>query len=206
MTLETWLLFALTETVLCLTPGAAVLTVLSSTLTGGARSGVSTSVGVLAANAVYFGLSATGIFAILVRYYEVFFFVRWLGAAYLVWLGVQTWRRAGARPPRDDVTPRDPRRGFVRGFAVQIANPKSLLFFGALLPQFVDPTAPVALQLVVLGVTSIVIEAGVLSGYAGLGARASGWARTPRFARRLDRLAGGLLVGAGAGLAALRRS
>lgn len=201
MAIEAWLLFVLTEAVLCLSPGPAVLTVISQGVSHGARSGIWASSGVLAANALYFAVSATGLFA--VAGYELFFSIRWIGAAYLVWLGVQMWRTAAVnateRPSGRDSRRAPPAgRALLRGFVVQISNPKTLLFFGALLPQFIDPQREVGIQIAILGATSIAIEFGILAGYATLGARA---ARTAQASRWIGRVGGTLLIGAGAGLA-----
>lgn len=89
MAFDTWLFFCITEAVLSFTPGPAVLLVISIALTRGARDGLLASLGILAANAIYFVLSATAIGAILVASWEVFFLIKWLGAAYLVWLGLR---------------------------------------------------------------------------------------------------------------------
>jgi homoserine/homoserine lactone efflux protein len=203
VSIETWLLFCATETVLCLTPGPAVLTVVSLALARGARQGVLGAAGVLTANALYFAASATGIAAVLVASWEVFFAIKWLGAAYLVWMGVRMLR---ARPqPAAATAPRRARRALGTGFLTQGANPKALLFFTALLPQFVDPAAPVAAQVAVLAASSIAIELVVLCGYALLAGRTRRLADSPRFGLALQRGGGALLVGAGAGLAALRR-
>ena len=87
MSLETWLLFCVTETILCFTPGPAVMLVVTFALTRNARAGVDASFGILAANAAYFVLSATSLGAALVASWELFSLIKWLGAAYLVWLG-----------------------------------------------------------------------------------------------------------------------
>jgi homoserine/homoserine lactone efflux protein len=208
MGIETWLLFVVAEAVLCLSPGPAVLTVVSQGVSGGARSGVWASLGVLAANALYFAVSATGLFAVAVAGYELFFLIKWIGAVYLVWLGVQMWRTASvdadeAQGESDSQPPPSAGRPLLRGFIVQISNPKTLLFFGALLPQFIDAQRAVGVQVAILGLTSIAIEFVVLAGYATIGARAAQYAQASRW---IDRVGGSLLIGAGAGLAVLRRS
>src|SRR5262245_24073916 len=93
----------------------------------------------------------------------------------------------------------------LHGVVTQGANPKALLFFTALLPQFVNPAEPLVPQIALLAVTSVLIEFGVLTGYAVLASRACGLAHRPRFARVINRIGGGLLIGAGAGLATLKR-
>ena len=210
MSLETWLLFCATETLLCFTPGPAVLLVVSLTLSRGGGAGLGASLGILAANAAYFVLSATSLGAVLLASYELFSLVQWLGAAYLVWLGLRmiagAFRRSTAAPDPAGA-PRPSRRlgAFSHGFVTQGANPKSLLFFGAILPQFIDTARPVAFQVAVLGVSSVVIELAVLSLYVAACRHARGWARQPRAAGVLQAAGGALLVVAGARLAAIRQ-
>ncbi|HXC55870.1 MAG TPA: LysE family translocator [Rhizomicrobium sp.] len=208
MTWQIWSAFFVIETVLCLTPGPAVLLVLSQALTRGARKTIWSIGGILAANTVYFVLSATGIGAILMASYDLFFAIKWLGAAYLVWLGVGAFRgtsralsiRTGdARPVRGG-------RLFLNGFVLQMSNPKALVFFTALVPQFINPHAALVPQVAILALTSVVIEFGVQLSYAMLAGRAAHLAAQPRFARLADRVAGSLLIGAGLGMAALRRT
>jgi homoserine/homoserine lactone efflux protein len=201
MSLEVWAAFCVTETVLCFTPGPAVLLVVSIALGRGFRPSVSAAFGILAANSLYFALSATGVAAALVASRELFLVLKWVGAVYLVWLGLRMLlsRRSGEH----DISPIPVARTFVRGFVVQGANPKALVFFVALLPQFVDPSGSVPTQLLVLGVSSVLIELAALATYAFGAARARRVAGA-RIASALQRVGGGLLVAAGARLAAVR--
>ncbi len=196
MTLTTWWLFACTETVLCLIPGPAVMFVLSSALKAGARKSIASNLGILTANTVYFGLSATGIGALLLSS-KLFFTVKWAGAAYLVVLGLRLLfaRREPARR-LEALNEHKSHHLFFNGFTLQMSNPKAILFFSALLPQFLNPHVAIVPQVAILGATSVVIEFSILLGYGIAGA-----AITPRYARWTNRVAGGLLIGAGAGLA-----
>ena len=208
MSIEAWLLFTITETVLCLSPGPAVLLVLSVGLTRGWQPGLQASAGILVANLLYFVLSATSLGAMLLASWELFVLIKWLGAAYLIWLGLKTMFAHGDVAGAVAAPLTSPRTGmgtFLHGLVAQGANPKALLFFTALLPQFVNPAVPLTSQIALLAATSVLIEFGVLTGYAVLASRASGLARRPRCVRLINRVGGGLLIGAGAGLARLKR-
>jgi homoserine/homoserine lactone efflux protein len=201
MALEPWLAFCITETVLCFTPGPAVLLVVSFALARGRRAGLAAALGILAANSFYFAVSASGIAALLLASRELFLVLKWAGAAYLVWLGLRMLLSRGGEPAA--AAPVRARRAFLRGVVVQGANPKALVFFAALLPQFVDPAASVPLQILVLGASSVAIELAALALYALGAARARRWAGA-RVAGGLQRVGGAFLVAAGARLAAVR--
>jgi len=207
MSLDLFLVFLATETLLCLTPGPAVLFVIANGLGGGMPRATAAGAGILAANALCFAVPAMGIGALLVASYEAFFLVKWIGAAYLVWLGIQAWRARGPLALRADDMPIGGRlrRAFADGFVLQMANPKAILFFAALLPQFVEPSAPVGLQLAILGIASIAVEFVVLTAYGALVQRARRVMIRPTFVTWTNRASGGLLLAAGALVAAMRR-
>ncbi len=208
MTWQIWSAFFVIETALCLTPGPAVLLVLSQALTRGASKTIWSIGGIIAANTVYFVLSATGVGAILMASYDLFFAIKWLGAAYLVWLGVSAFlgRSKTLSVRAGDGRPVASSRLFLNGFILQMSNPKALVFFTALVPQFLNPHAPLAPQVAILALTSMAIEFCVQLSYALLAGRAAHLAAQPRFARLTDRVAGTLLIGAGIGMAAIRRA
>lgn len=203
MTLTTWAFFMLTETASCFAPGPAVLFVVAQALRHGSVKSLWANAGVLSGNAFYFALSATGLGALLLASHSLFTGVKWLGAGYLILLGVKTFVDRGTTPnvEKKDSPDGSGLRLLLRGFGVQAANPKALVFFTALLPQFINPGAPVAYQLLILGVSSLFVEFLVLAGYGILAGRASSFAGQPRFARTTNRVSGGLLIAAGAGLA-----
>ncbi len=208
MSLQTWLLFCATDTVLCVTPGPAVLLVVSQAISRGTWSGLAATLGILTTNAVYFALSATGVGALIVGSSRVFAVVKWLGAIYLVWMGARMiFARPHAPPASESAPPVSPstRNAFSLAVVTQGANPKAIVFFTAILPQFVDPSAPVVPQIVILGVSSIVIELVVLSAYIATCHAARGLVGQTRFSLRLQRLGGAFLVAAGARLAVSRQ-
>lgn len=208
MSLNVWLLFALTEGVLCLVPGPAVLFVMATGLARGFRHSLAANLAILSANTLYFAISATSLGALIVASYELFFAVKWIGAAYLVYLAVQTFRSRTSLALSADqhAIAHRPWKTFVNGFVVQAANPKSILFFTALLPQFIDPAGSLPTQILILGLTSVAIEFLVLAGYGALAGRASHLALQPRFVVWSNRAAGGLLASAAAMVAVLKRS
>lgn len=204
MTVEAWLLFCAIEAVLCLKPGPSALVVMSLAASGGRAKGIEATGGVIAANAAYFIAAATGLFAVHTLSAEVFAVIKWAGAAYLVWLGARAiWQ--SFRPALDLLPAADSAsRPFWRGLVVQGANPNLLVYFGAILPQFVDPGSAVAPQVAVLAISSFVIEFAILSGYSVLLGELGRHALT-NYRVHLDRLGGVLLVAAAAGVASLSR-
>jgi homoserine/homoserine lactone efflux protein len=204
MSVEAWALFCLTEFVLCLNPGPSALVVVSQSLTRGPSAGVRVTLGVIAANAIYFGASASGLIALHALSAEAFSIIKWFGAAYLAFLGVNLVRSSLKPPVIGQAIPTSSGSPFLRGFVTQGANPNLLVYFTAILPQFINPAHAVAPQVALLACSSFIIESAVLSAYAGLSGYV-GEATAPRFRTLLERIGGGLLIGAAAGLARLER-
>jgi homoserine/homoserine lactone efflux protein len=180
--------FILLEIALCFIPGPAVLSVLGAALGRGPRSGFATAFGILTGNLAYFIVSALGLASILTASHAAFTIVKWCGAGYLAYLGI----RALVTPTHDlsgelagERSSGSVTRGWRNGTIVQLSNPKALIFFTAILPQFVDPRTNVLIQLAVLGIAGLAVELAVLSVYIfsadavrrqGINMRAQAWA------------------------------
>ena len=144
-----------------------------------------------------------GLGAVLAASATAFAVVKFAGAAYLVWLGVQKWRRAGS----DDVAQGKALRSglFRQGLLVNLTNPKAIVFMAALTPQFIDPNRPQLPQFLIIALTMCVTDTIVMSGYALLASRLGTWLHDARARRAQDRFFGGLFIGAGALLATSSR-
>ena len=202
MSSHAWLGFASLAVVVSLVPGPAVIAVVSTALRRGFRASLAANAGVLVGDAVFVAAAALGLGAVLVASHGMFVLVRWLGIAYLAYLGIRALLDRGtafavAAPGGD-------RRAFRLGLTTQLANPKIVVFFGALLPLFVDPARPAAPQFALLGVTFIVSDALVFAGYGALAHRARHWLTTPRAARATSRVTGVAMLGTAARLVAER--
>jgi homoserine/homoserine lactone efflux protein len=198
-----WLMFALTEGALIVTPGPAVLLVVSQGLRCGSAEALWSAVGILTANAFYFAVSGTSVGAMLAASGRLFTVVKWAGAGYLLYLGAMALLRPRHLHAigRSSSGPGSERRTlFLRGFVLQLTNPKALLFFVAILPQFINRERPIIFQLLVLGITSIALEFIVLAAYGTAAARAARVITQSRFATVTSRLSGVFLVGAALGL------
>ena len=177
MTFKTWLLFLVMETALSLSPGPAVFYVVSQGVRGALRRSLPAAAGIISANAIYFTLSATSLGAVIAASARFFTVAKWVGAAYLIYLGVKALRSAGSSHAvvlgeAGAALQGDRRRVYLGALTLQLANPKALLFFLALLPQFIDPVQPVAPQMLILAATSMLPEFCILLGYGWLAHRA----------------------------------
>lgn len=204
MSFEHWLLFAITEFVAYLVPGAAVLLIVSQALASGARGSFWGMTGIMLAEVMFFLLSSMGLVLLLVSSHNVFLVIKWAGAAYLFWLGIQTIRGRGDAV--DVAHDRSPSAGAgkatLRGFVTNAANPKTLfVYIIAIIPQFIQPVLPAAPQFLILGVTSIVLGAGVFSLYAFVSGGMATSLRSSSFTRYTRLGSGTLLIGVGAGVA-----
>ncbi|HLF20458.1 MAG TPA: LysE family translocator [Bacteroidota bacterium] len=179
MTIEMWLLYLVTEITLIAIPGPAVLLVSAQGLKYGSRSSLYGAFGISSANALFFFLSAFGLGTIIINAGSLFEWIKYVGAAYLVFTGMRTILYSFKKESKKAVEPVE-KHGFlfVQAFVTQASNPKAILFFVALLPQFVDATANVAAQFLILGTTTIVVETLILFAYGWLAGKSKALLRT----------------------------
>lgn len=203
MPFETWIAFALAASAMLAIPGPTVLLVIGQSLGAGRRGALPLVAGVALGDLCAMSLSLAGLGALLATSAAAFTALRWAGAAYLAWLGVKLWRApvgAAAAPPLDG------RRALRQAFLVTALNPKGIAFFVAFVPQFVDASLPFAPQAALLVVTFVGLAALNAALYAALAGRLSGAVSRPAVRRRLNRVGGTVLVGAGAATASMSRA
>ncbi|HTW85930.1 MAG TPA: LysE family translocator [Candidatus Sulfotelmatobacter sp.] len=198
---KVWLTFALLETALCLIPGPAVLLTVGTALRRGAAAALAAALGIVAGNTIYFVLSALGLSAVLASSAALFETVKIAGALYLAYLGVRALSTRVADAPADVPSAAS---GFAGGLVTQLANPKAIVFFVALLPQFVDVHRAAAPQIALLGLTSQTIELVVLALYAAAGGAARRAVGSPALLTWTERAGGAFLIAVAARLVAQR--
>ncbi|HJS60548.1 MAG TPA: LysE family translocator [Pseudolabrys sp.] len=195
--------FLLITFVLVIVPGPIVTLVIATGATRGTRAALITVIGTTLGNAALLACIALGLNWILRTSAEVFEVLRWAGAAYLIWLGIQSWRAAGrvaeAPPPRHRVH-------ISRGFLVAITNPKTIAFFTAFLPQFVDPALPAGWQLFVMCAVTVVLAGLTDAAWAVAAGLGRAWLMKPRHNALLGRLSGVVLIGGGLWLSLGRKA
>jgi RhtB (resistance to homoserine/threonine) family protein len=192
--------------VVILLPGPDTAIVTKNVLVGGRRGGIGTSVGVCTGLSVWTLTAALGVASLLRASAVAFTVLKLVGAAYLVWLGIQALRaaRTAASTPSLDDSPRStagPTRGFRQGLLSNLANPKIAVFFTSLLPQFVDPGRPVLLPFLALGGVFVLMTLAWLCLYSLAAARAADALQRPRVKALLDRITGTVLIAVGIRLA-----
>lgn len=205
MLLSTWLLYVAAVFVLTVTPGPSVLMCVSTAVNLGPRKALITSLGSTSAIVGLMTLSALGLGALLAASETLFTALKWVGAAYLAYLGVRALLAPASDIQVAGGAVAGGRRLFAQGFLVGLSNPKALLFFGALFPQFLNPAAPQLPQFLVLGATFVCFELGWLTVYALSAARAQRWLQQPRRARQFNRLTGAVFLLAAGLLATSKR-
>ena len=208
MALDTWLAFFVASWIISLSPGAGAIASMSSGLQYGFARGYWNAIGLQLGLALQIAIVAAGVGAVLAASSTAFYAIKWFGVAYLVYLAIKQWR-ALPMDMTDDAAVRPvgrPMAMMFRGFLVNASNPKALVFMLAVLPQFIDPHAPLLAQYLIIGVTMICVDLIVMAGYTGLASKVLRLLRTPKQQRRMNRTFAGLFVGAAGFLATLHRA
>lgn len=208
MTLTILLAFAAVAFIGIATPGPTVLLALTNGSRYGLRRALPGMFGAVISDFVLIGAVALGLGALLAASEFWFSVVKWLGAAYLAFIGIQMLRSTGSLGNALNEAPADvgkPRAIFAKSFLVAVTNPKGYLFFSAFLPQFIDPAAPQAQQYLLLAMVFAAIDFLVMLGYAVLGSQAIRLLKQSG-TRWLDRICGGALLALAGSLAFYRRA
>jgi len=201
MPLELWLAFAAASLVVLLIPGPTILLVVSYGLGQGWRTAFPMACGVALGDFTAMTLSMVGLGALLATSATLFTALKWIGAAYLVWLGISLWRAGSRLDARARTTATPARRLLGHAWLVTTLNPKGLTFFLAFVPQFIDPAGNFLVQVLILEATFVGLAFANVLVYAFAAARAGRLVRNPRVVGTVNRVGGTLLIGAGATVA-----
>jgi threonine/homoserine/homoserine lactone efflux protein len=202
MDIATLLSFAAAFFVFAASPGPDNMTIIARSISHGPASGIAYGAGTVAGILIFLALAAFGLSVIASEMGVLMTVLRYAGAAWLIWMGVKLWT---AKPVVPDIQPIQPRRGlwgvFATGVALNLGNPKMPLFYVALLPNIVGPSLT-WMQVAELAAVILAVEVLVIGGHVVLAGRARSLLRTPQIVRRVNRITGGTMVGAGVTVAA----
>ena len=205
MELHVFFAFIVATSIMIAFPGPSVILTVAHSISFGWKPAIATVAGETMGIAVQLLVAAIGLASLLNIVADAFEWIRWAGAAYLVYLGIKQWRSANSSIALDTAEA-SKKNLFVQGLVVTIVNPKSLIFIAAFLPQFIDVTRPIALQFALIVPTFLLIAFTVTSVWAIAADSARGFLRSRRAIKTVSRTTGGLMVLAGMGLAVARRS
>lgn len=206
MTFEVWLAYAIAATIIVVIPGPTILLVITQSLAHGKPATIPLVLGVMLGDSVAVIVSLFGLGAILAASAEWFSIVKWIGAAYLIYLGISLWRTSAKTIEiSNDVTGKTSRKLFTHAFVVTTFNPKGIIFFVAFLPQFVNPAFDPLPQFVILATTFVVIGTLNAALYAIFSGNLKRLLEQDRARRWFNRCGGTALVGAGLVTAMVQR-
>lgn len=198
-------LFLLAALALAITPGPGIAYVLARTVSGGRADGLASTAGTALGGLVHVLAASAGLSALLMQSAGAFTLVRYLGALYLIYLGVRTLFARDEPAAEVHVKARGARRAFVEGVVVEALNVKTAIFFLAFLPQFVDPALPLVVQFVVLGLICVVLNTAVdVAVVLGASIAMARWHGSGRMRRWLQRVSGTTMVALGVGVVLVR--
>ncbi len=205
MAFSLWLGFLVAAILIAVSPGPGAAASMSAGLRYGYGATLRVIFGLQSALIIQLAIVAVGLGALLTASTLAFDIVKFVGATYLIWLGVQKWRSA-PQEIDENTAVAAPEGLFREGLLVNLTNPKAIVFMSALMPQFIDPSRSQWPQFLIIGLTMCGVDTLVMSGYALLATRLRRWLHDPRALKAQNRFFGGIFVGAGAMLAASARS
>ena len=204
MTFELWLTFFIASLLISISPGAGAVNTLSNGLRYGVRNSLPAILGLQLGYGAQILLVGIGLGALLASSSTAFNIVKWLGIAYLVWLGYKKWTQPPLSMEAEKDNSESDRRRFWQAAFVNLTNPKATVFLIALFPQFLNTQLPQGEQFFIMGTTLILVDIGVMLGYATLASQMSRWMKSERHQIVQNRIFGSLFVGAAAMLASFR--
>ncbi|WP_052283956.1 homoserine/homoserine lactone efflux protein [Kluyvera genomosp. 1] len=206
MTFEWWFAYLLTSIILSLSPGSGAINTMTTSINHGYRGAAASIAGLQTGLAIHIVLVGVGLGTLFSRSVLAFEILKWAGVAYLIWLGIQQWRAAGAIDLKTLAKTQSRGKLFQRAVFVNLTNPKSIVFLAALFPQFIVPDQPQVMQYLILGITTIVVDIIVMIGYATLAQRIAVWIKGPKQMKALNKVFGSLFMLVGALLASARHA
>ncbi len=198
MELSAWIAYVATAIVFSLAPGSGTVNSISNGINFGTKRSLAAVAGLQVGLAIHIMLVGAGIGALVAKSATAFAVIKWVGVLYLVWLGIQKWRDTQALSVSQEGNLQAPSKLFKQAILVNLTNPKSIVFLVALFPQFLNPSMPQAPQLLILGVTTIVIDGAVMIGYTSLASQLRRVIRSSRAMKALNKTFGSMFIGCGA--------
>ncbi|RTZ13778.1 homoserine/homoserine lactone efflux protein [Vibrio aquaticus] len=204
MDMHVWLAYVVTAIVFSLAPGSGTVNSISNGLSYGTKRSLAAIAGLQIGLAVHIVLVGAGIGALVAQSALAFTIIKWVGAAYLVWLGLQKWRDRSTLATAQTVNQLSSMRLMRNAILINLTNPKSIVFLVALFPQFIDPTKDQVTQIMVLGLTTVFIDAVVMLGYTSLASQMGRFIRSDKIMSKINKVFGSMFMGCGALLAAAK--
>lgn len=201
MELHVWFAYVVTAIVFSLAPGSGTVNSISNGISYGTRRSLGAIVGLQIGLAFHIVLVGAGIGALVAQSAMAFTVIKWVGAGYLVWLGIQKWRDTNSLSTHNSDEHLSGWLLLRNAVFINLTNPKSIVFLVALFPQFIDPSKPQLVQFLILGATTVVIDAIVMLGYTTLASQMGRFIRSDRVMGKINKVFGSMFVGCGALLA-----
>ena len=207
MPLDTWITFFAASWAISISPGAGAVAAMTAGLQHGFARGYFLTFGLILGLWSQLLLVGAGLGALIVASATAFALVKWLGVAYLLWLGISQWRApaVGVHAESGGTAVASRRSILARGWALNSVNPKGTLFMLAVVPQFLDPSRPLLAQYLVIAATLAFTDLVINAGYTAFASKALAALRTPRQMRWVNRVFGSLFIALAAMLATVRR-